>query len=83
MAEQTRNQAFSVYRNRCRACRYNNCVNGGMNPKLVREERFKSAMGSRSSSVNSTIQDVSPKSDSEFFLVKPEPIGTLFRLYKL
>ncbi|CAJ0936147.1 unnamed protein product, partial [Mesorhabditis belari] len=29
-------------RNRCRACRFRNCLDGGMNPKHVREERSKS-----------------------------------------
>ncbi|GMR48697.1 hypothetical protein PMAYCL1PPCAC_18892 [Pristionchus mayeri] len=32
-------------RNQCRACRFQKCVRGGMNPKHVREERAKRRMG--------------------------------------
>ncbi|GMS96274.1 hypothetical protein PENTCL1PPCAC_18449, partial [Pristionchus entomophagus] len=32
-------------RNQCRACRFQKCVKGGMNPKHVREERAKRRLG--------------------------------------
>lgn len=34
---------ISEARNRCRACRFQNCLKGGMNPKLVREERSEAS----------------------------------------
>ncbi|KAF8373492.1 nhr-46 [Pristionchus pacificus] len=44
-------------RNQCRACRFQKCVKGGMNPKHVREERIKRCLAG-----SQLIYDGSPKS---------------------